>query len=66
MKTKQTLTLWPLYKLRFHPPIFMRILEYGIKKLWMETGKMRINSKNVHKKLWMETGKMRMNSKKRA
>ncbi len=29
----------------------------------METGKMRINSKNVHKKLWMETGKMRINSK---
>ncbi len=26
-------------------------------------GKMRINSKNVHKKLWMETGKMRINSK---
>ncbi len=37
--------------LRFHPPIFMRILDYRIKKTLDGNAKVRINSKNAHKKL---------------
>ncbi len=36
---------------RFHPPIFMRILEYRIKKMLDVNAKMCINSKNARKKL---------------
>ncbi len=35
-------------KLRFNRPIFMRILDYRIKKTLDGNAKMRINSKNVH------------------
>ncbi len=51
----QTDTQTDTHKLRFHPPIFMCILEYRIKKKKKTldgNGKMRINSKNAHKKTY--------------
>ncbi len=42
-------------QIRHKLPIFMRILEYPIKKTLDGNAKMRINSKNVHKKSYVHT-----------
>lgn len=48
----------------FHSLIFMHILEYRIKML-DGNGKMRINSKNVHKNLWAQLDKYLIPLKKK-